>query len=77
VVLAHADPQRAGAVSGALSTMQQVGNAVGVAITGAIFFGAVSGGVSHAFELATIELGCLLTAVAGLTRLISGGRRAA
>lgn len=70
VVLGHADPERAGTVSGALATMQQVGNAVGVAVTGAIFFGAASRGVDHAFELAAVELACLLTAVAGLTRLL-------
>jgi MFS family permease len=70
VVLAHADAEHAGAVSGALSTMQQVGNALGVAVTGAIFFDAVSRGVAHAFELSTLELACLLTAVAVLTRLI-------
>ena len=74
-VLAHADPQRAGAVSGALSTMQQVGNALGVAITGVIFFGALGGGVAHAFTLSVVELGCLLVAVAALTRLLP--RRAA
>jgi hypothetical protein len=31
-VLAHADGERAGLVSGALSTMQQAGNALGVAL---------------------------------------------
>ena len=40
-VLASASPQSAGAVSGALSTMQQVGNSLGVAVTGVIFFGAL------------------------------------
>lgn len=70
VVLAHADPERAGALSGALSTMQQVGNAVGVAVTGAIFFGAVSRGVPRAFEISALELACLLAVVAALTRLL-------
>lgn len=70
IVLVHADPERAGAVSGALSTMQQVGNALGVAVTGAIFFGAVSAGVAHAFELSALELAGLLTVVAVLTRLL-------
>src|SRR5215212_303987 len=41
VVLSGADPEQAGAASGALATMQSVGNALGVAVTGAIFFGAV------------------------------------
>ena len=42
VVLASAHPENAGSVSGALSTMQQIGNSIGVAVTGVIFFGAVS-----------------------------------
>jgi EmrB/QacA subfamily drug resistance transporter len=69
-VLAHADPHQAGAVSGALSTMQQAGNALGVAVTGVIFFGALPAGYPHAFELALAELTCLLIAVAALTRLL-------
>jgi MFS family permease len=71
-VLAYASPERAGAVSGALSTMQQVGNSVGVAVTGIIFFGAVArpGGYPRAFELSLVELACLLLAVAALTRLL-------
>jgi EmrB/QacA subfamily drug resistance transporter len=69
-VLAHADPQRAGAVSGLLSTMQQVGNALGVAITGVIFFTALRHGYAHAFELSLAELAGLLLAVAALTRLV-------
>jgi predicted MFS family arabinose efflux permease len=71
-ILAHASPERAGAVSGALSTMQQVGNALGVAVTGVLFFGALhgSGGYARAFELSLAELGILLLAVACLTRLL-------
>jgi Na+/melibiose symporter-like transporter len=69
-VLAHADPQRAGAVSGALSTMQQTGNALGVAFIGVIFFGALDGGYGHAFELGLAALAVLMLAVAGLTRLL-------
>jgi EmrB/QacA subfamily drug resistance transporter len=69
-VLAHATPQRAGAVSGALSTMQQAGNALGVAVTGVIFFGALDGGYAHAFAVALGELAALLVVVAALTRLL-------
>src|ERR1700727_1423839 len=69
-VLSHADGERAGSVSGALATMQQVGNAVGVAVTGVIFFGALSNGYHRAFELALVELAGLLLAVAALTRLL-------
>ena len=69
-VLSHADGERAGSVSGALATMQQVGNAVGVAVTGVIFFGALSNGYQRAFELALVELAGLLLVVAVLTRLL-------
>ncbi len=75
-VLAHADPQRAGALAGAMSTMQQVGNAVGVAVTGVIFFGAVHDGYPRALELSLTQLGCLLLAVAALSRLLPAAQRA-
>jgi MFS family permease len=69
-VLASVDHEQAGAVSGVLSTVQQVGNALGVAFTGVIFFGAVSQGVGYAFELSVAQLAVLLAAVALLTRLL-------
>ena len=75
-VLASAGPRNAGAVSGALSTMQQVGNSIGVAVTGIIFFGAVGRGYGHALDLSVIELGVLLVGVAALSRLLPGPRRA-
>jgi MFS family permease len=74
-VLAHADPQRAGAVSGALSTMQQAGNALGVAATGVIFFGALDHGYAHAFMLSLAELSGLLVVVAALTQLLPSPAR--
>ncbi|HEY6625262.1 MAG TPA: MFS transporter [Acidimicrobiales bacterium] len=75
-VLAHADAQRAGAVSSALSTMQQVGNSLGVAVTGVIFFGAVPSGYQRAFELSVAQLALLFLAVAVLTRLLPRPRAA-
>jgi EmrB/QacA subfamily drug resistance transporter len=74
-VLASLEPQRAGAAAGALATMQQVGNAIGVAVTGVLFFGALDGGYARAFELSLAQLALLCVAVAGLTRLLP--RRAA
>jgi MFS family permease len=68
VILAHCDPERAGAVSGAMSTMQQVGNAVGVAITGLVYFGSLHSGTAKAFEVSAVQLAGLLAAVAVLTR---------
>jgi EmrB/QacA subfamily drug resistance transporter len=69
-VLGNMQPQTAGAASGALSTMQQVGNALGVAITGVVFFGALDGGFGHAFEISLVQLAVLGAAVAALTRLL-------
>ena len=70
IVLANVDPQRAGAVSGLLSTMQQVGNCVGVAVIGVIFFGAVGRGYADAFMLSTVALTVLLVGVAGCARCL-------
>jgi predicted MFS family arabinose efflux permease len=69
-VLSHADPATAGSVAGALSTAQQVGNSVGVAVTGVLFFGALGHGYSVAFERSVLQMGALLLVVAALTRLM-------
>ena len=69
-ILQSLEPERAGAASGMLTTMQSVGNALGVAVTGVIFFGALHSGYARAFELALAELGILLVVVAALTRLL-------
>src|SRR6185436_17533582 len=71
-VLGHADPATAGSVSGALSTAQQVGNSVGVAVTGVLFFGTLSHGYGLAFERSVLQMGALLLLVAALTRLMPG-----
>jgi EmrB/QacA subfamily drug resistance transporter len=76
-VLSHAEPATAGSVSGALSTAQQVGNSVGVAVTGVLFFGALSHGYGLAFERSVLQMGALLLVVAALTRLMPGPQRAA
>ena len=76
-VLSHADPATAGSVAGALSTAQQVGNSVGVALTGVLFFGALSDGYGLAFERSALQMGVLLLAVAALTRLMPARRATA
>jgi predicted MFS family arabinose efflux permease len=58
-VLADSDPQQAGAVSGALATVQQLGNVLGVAVIGLVFFSRVGSGLADAF-------GACLGALAGL-----------
>jgi EmrB/QacA subfamily drug resistance transporter len=72
------DPASAGAVSGVLSTVQQVGNALGVALVGMVFFGALSGGYAHALEWSLVVLVGSTGAVALLgtrlhTRAARGG----
>jgi sugar phosphate permease len=65
-VLSHADARTAGSISGALSTAQQVGNAVGVAVSGVIFFGLLSHGFPAAFDASLAQMGLLLLVVAAL-----------
>jgi MFS family permease len=69
-VLSHADPATAGSVSGALSTAQQVGNSIGVAVTGLLFFGALGHGYGLAFQRSVLQMSALLLVVAALTRLM-------
>jgi EmrB/QacA subfamily drug resistance transporter len=76
IILSGMKPQQAGAASGALSTMQQLGNALGVAVIGVIFFGALHSGFADAFELSLAALAVILVSVAALTRLLPAPRSA-
>jgi EmrB/QacA subfamily drug resistance transporter len=69
-VLASVDPARAGSASGAMSTTQQVGYALGVAITGVIFFGATDGGIGHAFELSLIQMAVVSAGIVVMARML-------
>ncbi|HTU76449.1 MAG TPA: MFS transporter [Trebonia sp.] len=69
--LSHASPKTAGSVSGALSTAQQVGNAIGVALTGIVFYGLAPRGMAASFGWSAAELGALLLGVAALSLIIS------
>ena len=62
-------------VAWVLSTMQQVGNSVGVVAVGLIFFDSLDSGYAAAMELAHVALIGLLAVVAALSRLISEQRR--
>ncbi len=64
------EPAYAGAVSGVLSTAQQVGNALGVAVIGMVFFGAVGDGYAHALEWSLVVLAATTTGVALLGILL-------
>jgi EmrB/QacA subfamily drug resistance transporter len=70
IIMSSARPEHAGAASGVLSTMQNVGNALGVAIIGVIYFGAAHSGLAGAFQLSLATLAVILVAVAALTRLL-------
>lgn len=69
-VLASADAEQAGALSGALATVQQVGNALGVALIGLVFFGAARASYARAFEESAGLLAALLVGVAACARLL-------
>ncbi len=70
LILSSTGPEQAGAASGVLSTIQNVGNALGVAIVGVIYFGAVHSGLAGAFQLSLVALAAILVGVAALTRLL-------
>ena len=71
-VLSHADASSAGSVTGALSTAQQVGNAIGVAVSGIIFYGLLGDGHGYgtAYRWSTAEMAVLLAGVTALTFII-------
>jgi EmrB/QacA subfamily drug resistance transporter len=50
LVMTSAQPAHAGVVSGTSSTVQQLGNALGVALIGIVYFGAVGEGSAQAFS---------------------------
>jgi EmrB/QacA subfamily drug resistance transporter len=63
LALAEVGPRWAGAASGALSTVQNVGNAIGVAVVGAVYFGRLGDGPSPAFEASLVVLTAIAAAV--------------
>jgi MFS family permease len=48
-VMGSVEPRSAGTVSGTSSTLQQLGNALGVALVGIVYFGLLGHGVAEAF----------------------------
>lgn len=71
-VMRGVDPRHAGSASGVLATTTQIGYALGVAVTGVIYFANVNAGVGRAFELSLIELAALGALLAAVTRLLPG-----
>ena len=64
IVLAQVAPRQAGTVSGLQSTVVQLGNSIGVAVIGVVFFSALHGGIPHAFQVSLIPLAALPLAAA-------------
>jgi len=77
VVMGSVHPQQAGTVSGTSSTLQQVANAVGVALVGIIFFGRLDRGMGEAFEASLVYLVVTTAAVAVAARFLPGRPTAA
>ena len=67
-LLAALRPEQAGAASGALTTAQYVGSALGVALVGIAFFGGLGAGFAVAFEHGLWVLAGALALVAALSR---------
>jgi MFS family permease len=63
VVLAHVRPERAGAAAGILTTTQQFGAASGIAIVGAIFYGAIGAVPGRASFVSGMELAMTVNAI--------------
>ncbi|MCW2523728.1 MAG: major facilitator superfamily 1 [Frankiales bacterium] len=71
MVLAQVAPEHAGAASGLLSTAQQVGGALGVAVIGVVFYRSLGGGeVVHAFTVSAWVLAGLTGLTAVLVQLL-------
>jgi predicted MFS family arabinose efflux permease len=73
-VLADMQPRHAGAASGVLSTANQVGNTIGVALIGVVFYGSLGPGADFAgaFSTATLAIMGISLAVAALVQLLPG-----
>jgi EmrB/QacA subfamily drug resistance transporter len=75
IVVGRVNPERASAATGTMSTVQQVGYALGVAVTGVIFF-APGREVAGAFEVSLLELGVVSLGIVAASRLLPATPRA-
>lgn len=71
VVLAGLPAQHAGVASGVMATMQQIGNALGVALIGILYYGVEARAGMHGFGASLVYLFVLAIAVALLYRRFS------
>ena len=74
-VLSNVDPARAGAASGMLSTIQQVGFALGVAMSGVVYFGAADQDIAEAFQTTLWQMAAFAVEIVALTALLPRPRR--
>lgn len=77
LVLSAVQPRHAAAGSGVLSTAQQVGNAIGVALVGIIFYARLNGtpsGFAHAFAASLILLAGFCATAALVVQLLPARR---
>ncbi|MFL5838178.1 MAG: MFS transporter [Solirubrobacteraceae bacterium] len=72
-VMAAIEPERAGAASGAMSTTQQVGYGLGVAITGVVFFAHTD--IVSGFESSLVQLAPLAVGIVVATALLPSGAK--
>jgi EmrB/QacA subfamily drug resistance transporter len=74
MVLSRVSPQLAGSASGVLATTQQVAGALGIALIGIVFYGALGNAAPdrfpHAFQLGLASLAGLELVLAGLVQLL-------
>ena len=75
-VLRAVEPRYIGSAAGVLATILQVGGAVGVALIGVVFFGAVTGGYPHAFQVSLVALGGAQLLLAALAQFLPRNAKA-
>jgi EmrB/QacA subfamily drug resistance transporter len=78
IVLAGVDDEETGSASGALTSVQQLGGAFGIAVLGTIFFGLLPGAVAHHVDTSASQLRTQLSAAgvpaAGQPAIVAGVR---
>jgi MFS family permease len=74
-VMSQAKPEDGALVSGTMSTVQQLGNCVGVALVGLVYFGATAVGPGVAFQHSLVYLAGVMALLAAVSAIPS--RRAA
>src|ERR1700750_2124639 len=62
IVLAGVDDDETGSAAGALTSVQQLGGAFGVAVLGTVFFALLPGAVTHHVDTSPAQLRTVLTA---------------